>query len=164
MEEVSVKVFKKRATLLCAFVFLCSCSGSDTQAPPGLATALANLSSGAIRRLEIYYLPEDIMTRAALSPERLRQGAAQKVIVNYPSQRFLDKVAEALRAEDFRTNTEKNEGDIRLGVLMFIESDKPVISIFFDQSGRKCTFATVSYFASGPLRSLFRGYMTELPR
>jgi hypothetical protein len=156
--------YRNQMVLLFAFVFLCSCAGREKQTPPNLATVQAYLSSGVIRRLEIYYLPEDILTRASLSPERLQQGATQRVIINYPSQKFLNTVADALRAETFTANTDKSEGDIRLGILMYSESDKPVISIFFDQFGRKCTFAGVSYTASGPLRSLFREYMTQLPR
>ncbi|MCU1306038.1 MAG: hypothetical protein JWN45_733 [Acidobacteriaceae bacterium] len=162
--ETMIRIVKK-LTFICIVVFLSpACYALEKEViPPGLSSALAILRSGAVRRIELYYTPEDILTRSATSSERLISGSQYKVILQYPSQQFLNKVVDALRSERFATTVEDSV-DVRLGVLMFTESDKTAVSLYFDQLGRKCTFGGVPYAAGGPLRALFRDRLVQLPR
>lgn len=147
-----------------ASLTVCNSCGIVQDQPSVVSSWVQTLEQGNIRRIELVYLPEEILVRAALSPQTLQADATYRVTITEPSPEFTREVAGALRSENFTAR--EISGDFRLGALFYSEpkSQVPILSIFFDQSGSICVVNGSSYVAKGSLRAVLRDRLRGLMR
>ncbi len=94
------------------------------------------ISPEGIERVEILYLPERILTRAALTPERLEQSYHYRLeIRQFPGSLQREQLLPALREGSYSPSS--GSYDLRTAILFFDKSGKRILSLYFDRSGRK---------------------------
>ena len=90
----------------------------------------------AVERVEILYYPERILTRAALTPEMLERQYKYKVeLRDFPASLQREQLVPMLRVASFSPSPSRSY-DLRTAVLLFDESGKRMLSLYFDSSGR----------------------------
>lgn len=119
--------------VVCLVVSLSSCRLSPS-VEGKTGEVLSLLHSYDIQRLEIIYLPVEILTRSALTPEMLEKGWQYKIIISHfvgtPVEKTLGR---AIEASTFDHADRK--GDMRWGCIFYSSQDTRVLSIYFDGSG-----------------------------
>jgi hypothetical protein len=89
----------------------------------------------AVERVEILCYPERILTRVALTPERLERQYKYKVeIREFPASVQRERLVSALREASFSPSG--GSYDVRTAVLLFDKSGKRMLSLYFDRSGK----------------------------
>ena len=149
------------ALLVLAFTIL---STAQTQTAEPLSVAAEQ-----VQRVEILYVPERILVRVALSPERLEQGYQYKLEI-----RDVRESAEGQRLLSLlRETSVKPSGhayDHRTAVLLFDKDGRRIASLYFDQFGTGGTINGKSGTISGGIyrwaKSLLQGVaeLDSVPR
>jgi len=138
-------------------LFLLSCGQSKKHAesqPQDVRNAIAVLEAGTVSRIEYYYLPESILTRSALTPDRLVANAPYRATLETPPRANLVEIADGLAGSTYTPM--ENPGDIRLGVEFYGDSGQKFLSIFFDQSGTRATINSDVFVVKGAVREILR--------
>jgi hypothetical protein len=106
-----------RSLTVFGFFFLLCCGqsnqGSESK-PQDVTAAIGVQEAGTVSKMEFYYLPESILTRSALTPDKLVANAPYRATLKEVSRANLIEIAQGL-AESTYTHAE-NPGDIRFGV------------------------------------------------
>src|SRR5271154_3108838 len=105
-------------------------SYGQSATPDGMGNLRSLLKAGTIRRVEILRIPDDVMTRTAVTPEAIRSIASYKVIFNEGFQTTFN----SLLSEISFSRSSQN-ADLRWGVLFYDNSGQEVGSMFVDRFG-----------------------------
>jgi hypothetical protein len=87
-----------------------------------------------VARVEILYFPEDILTRAALTPARLESSYYYKVEIKEVAASRNAQLTRALREASVAPSD--RPGDLRTAVLLYDNTGKRMASLYFDKGGR----------------------------
>jgi hypothetical protein len=139
------------------FFFLLCCgqfNRSSESKPQDVTAAIGVLEASTVSKIEYYYLPESILTRSALTPDKLVADAPYRATLKEVSRTKLIEIAQGL-AESTYTHAD-NPGDIRFGVEFYGESGQKFLSIFFDQTGSRATINNTVFAINGALRDILR--------
>jgi hypothetical protein len=97
-------------------------------------SAMRPVCSGVVTRLEILYLPKEIMTIANLRPEQLEKGCYYRIsIEQFQASRLREDLISALRSSAIRKVSD--EGDLRWGCI-FYNGQHRVLTMYFDRFGK----------------------------
>src|SRR5580765_3259280 len=114
---------------------LMACSSIHSQ-PRDDSPSRYGITPAAIERVEVLYYPERILTRTALTPEMLERQYMYKVeIREFPASLQREQLVPALQAASFSRSADRSH-DLRTAVLLFDKSNKRILSLYFDSSGR----------------------------
>lgn len=118
--------------------------------PNSVGESVAKLEGAIVERIEYYYLPEDRMTSSALTREKLISTAPYKVITSLPPRPLLVEIAKALQQSSYSPGA--NSADYRLGMIVYGEGSKQLLTVFFDQSGKQAVINNANFIVDGDLR------------
>jgi hypothetical protein len=91
---------------------------------------------GAVDRVEILYFPERILTRTGLTPEMLERQYRYKLeIREFGECLQRQELVKALQGSTFLQGD--RQYDLRTAVLLYDKDGKRILSLYFDQSGRR---------------------------
>jgi len=107
------------------------CVYGQNAAQDSTETPKSLLKAGAIKRVEILRLPDEVMTRTSVTPEALRSIATYKVVFN----RGFESTFGSLLSETLFKRSSQNS-DLRWGVLFYDNSGQEIGSIFVDKFGQ----------------------------
>ena len=114
-----------------------------------------SLRTSKIRRLEIIYYPENILTRVQLTPEMLENQHQYKLIVNDVRSSVVGKeVMTAIEGENFTAS--EQQADFRWGCSFYGDKNERIASLYFDNSGKVAMVGTVSMASSGHVVKCFK--------
>jgi hypothetical protein len=88
-----------------------------------------------VARVEILYFPENILTRAALTPARLESSYYYKVEIKEVAASRNTQLIRALREASVAPSD--RPGDLRTAVLIYDKTGKRMASLYFDRGGRE---------------------------
>ena len=135
-----MSITSMKTSIFCWFflLLLSSLSYADSGHQPALKGEMVNitqlLESGKIRRIEIIYLPDEVLTRTRLTPEMLERQWLYKVSINdFQSSPFRKKFRVALEASTFEHTNQS--ADLRLGCFLYDDKNERVLSMYFDAAG-----------------------------
>ena len=130
-------------------------SGAQAQSAKPL-----NVDPEQVHRVEILYYPEQILVRAALTPERLEELYKYKLEIKVVHQRAEWQQLRSLLAETSVTPSGQSY-DHRTAVLLFDQNGRRMASLYFAQFGKDGTINGVSGSIKGGVyhwaKSLLRG-------
>jgi hypothetical protein len=137
------------------FLLCCGQSNRGTESKPrDVNAAIAILEGGSVSKIEYYSLPASILTRSALTPDRLVANAPYRATLEDPPRANLVEIADGLASSTYTPM--ENPGDIRLGVEFYGASGQKILSIFFDQSGTRATINNDVFVVKGAVREILR--------
>src|SRR5947207_2349297 len=114
-------------------VGLVASSVGVSQARNGQPLSAYGVVPEAIERVEILYVPERILTRAALTPDMLERQYHYKIeIRNFSQSLQRPKFLSAFRETSVSPGSPH---DLRTAVLLYGHGDKRLLSLYFDRSG-----------------------------
>jgi hypothetical protein len=108
-----------------------ACAGRP---PDGKSLSTYGVVPERVARVEILYFPEDILTRAALTPEKLESSYYYKVEIKEVASSRDTRLTRALR-EAFVAPSDR-PGDLRTAILLYDNTGKRMASLYFDKGGR----------------------------
>jgi hypothetical protein len=115
-----------------AIITTCSLAGSQAH---NENSSYYGIAPAAVERVEILYYPERILTRAALTPERLERLYKYRVeIREFPESVQRERLVPALREASFSPSGRSY--DLRTAVLLFDKSGNRMLSLYFDRGGK----------------------------
>jgi hypothetical protein len=132
-----------RRWLLLGVLLLFSIQACGRRGPagedPAVRSALRPLRTGVITRLEILYLPKEIMTVTNLGPEQLEKLCYYRISVDHFDQSKLKRdLLSVLEHSDMREATGPYpEPDCRWGCIFYNEAGGRVLTMYFDGPGVK---------------------------
>jgi hypothetical protein len=88
------------------------------------------LKAGAITRVEILRIPDDVTTRTSVTPEALRSIASYKVIF---CEGFEPTFSALLSETSLKRSSQRS--DLRWGILFYDASGREICSMFVDRFG-----------------------------
>ena len=114
---------------------LVACNTLHSQ-PPNDTPSSYGITPEAVERIEILYYPERILTRTRITPETLEGLYKYKLeIRDFPASLQREQLILALRSASFSPSGGRSY-DVRTAILLFDKSDKRILSLYFDRSGK----------------------------
>ena len=105
---------------------------ADLQA--ALKTANDALSAGRIARVEVYYLPTNVLTRVRVSPKWLDENFEYKLIISHiPGWKKIPSLAATLK--EMRPASTSMQPDLRWACVLYEANGKRLLELYLDGSG-----------------------------
>jgi hypothetical protein len=117
------------SALLC---LLSATSSAQITSDDSLATLKQQIQSRAIASVVVLHMPDDVLTRVAVTPELMWKWAETKVILDDAQRAKLQSLIDATNA---KPSPEKS--DLRWGILFYNSSGIEIASVFVDHFGQK---------------------------
>ncbi len=106
---------------------------------PRIRSAIALLRSRTIIRLEVLYLPRNVLSRISVTPEQLANICSRRITIeNFQgSDLRRDMIAALEHLDMMRASGLYAEPDCRWGCLFYSDSHARVLTMYFDGHGWK---------------------------
>jgi hypothetical protein len=102
---------------------------------PAIQSALSLLRSDTITKLEILYVPVEICTIAALSPDDVERICKYRITIEgFQGSKFREDFISALQKSDMRQL--EHQGDLRWACIFYDAENERVLTMYFDASGQ----------------------------
>jgi hypothetical protein len=121
---------------------------------PVVQKAVSLLQSGGAARLEILYLPKEILTRAAVNPQQLARACHYRIRIEELGQTPLGaELATTLGISDIKV-TATSDSDLRWGLIFYDAANARVLTIYLDKFGRRGLIDGQTMISNGELDAL----------
>ena len=118
---------------------------------PLAQSALRLMSSKTATRLEILYYPTWILTRTALSPERLEKLSSYRISIRaFQDAKLRDDLISALERSAVKTTTQ-SEADYRWACIFYNADGTRLLTMYFDGFGTKGLINGAPVTSIGPV-------------
>jgi len=130
----------KAALFLCALILTTSLNlyaeMTEGEMSKRLKDVPIHFHNREIERIEIFHVPTNVLTRAALTPHMMTNVFHFKLIItDVPGSEICKELLGAIGKTEIKKSA--THGDLRWGVRMIGKNENEIISIFVDRFGTK---------------------------
>jgi len=126
---------------------------SNAALEPVVQRAISLLQSGAAERLEILYLPKEVLTRSTVDPPYLERACYYRIQIEELGRAVLGaELAATLASADIRLRP--GTSDLRWGLIFHDASNARVLTIYLDKFGRRGLINGQTMVSNGQLDAL----------
>ena len=120
---------------------------------PVVQKAVTLLQSGAAERLEILYLPKEVLTRGSVDPPYLERACYYRIQIEKLDRAVLGaELATTLGISDIKLTA--SHSDLRWGLIFYDAANARVLTIYLDKFGRSGLINGQTFISNGELDAL----------